>query len=90
MEITPKHYAMLESGINAVIARHPNAHAEYTKACLSDMRYRWDVLHASKVVVGEQHNAWAHAGKDEIYIPLRDYCNDDNIDTALRKITGTK
>jgi hypothetical protein len=50
----------------------------YRKAGLSDKRYRWDCFWA---IEREQRREWV----TRIY----KFANDDHIDTALRKITGT-
>ena len=63
--------------LNTLILIHHSKelHQKYKDAGLSDKRYRWDLLFRS----GFSTNVLYHDG-----------LNDDNIDTALRKITGTK
>lgn len=52
---------------------------DYREKGLSDRRYRWDCL-------------WAINSKDrtEWFDQVYKFANDDHVDTALRKITGTK
>lgn len=52
---------------------------EYRDRGLSDMRYRWDCL-------------WAINSHDrgEWFAEVYQFANDDHVDTALRKITGTR
>jgi hypothetical protein len=74
MKMKDNDYRQLEAAINKVIESHPGVRENYVSQGLSDMRYRWDLLWASKF----------NARK------FYDYLNDDHIDTALRKITGAK
>lgn len=55
----------------AVLSKHSkDIQHNYREQGLSDKRYRWDLLWASKFNFGAMY----------------DYCNDTHIDTALRKI----
>jgi hypothetical protein len=56
---------------------------EYREAGLSDMRYRWDCLYSSGLTIGD---GVGMPGDIDLYA----YMDDTHIDTALRKITGTK
>jgi hypothetical protein len=63
--------------VKAVLDAEEDSYPKYTDyqvKGLSDMRYRWDLLHFSGYNVR----------------PLYQYLNDDHIDTALRMITRTK
>ena len=51
---------------------------EYRAKGLSDERYRWDCLYS---VNEKDRQEWF----DRVY----EFANDDHIDTALKKITGT-
>ena len=88
MKIKPEHYTQLENAINRVRNELPHSKLEeYLEAGNTAKRYRWDLLwYASRAgfirIVGR-----AMGGVD---CPIYEYANDDHIDTALRKITGTK
>ncbi len=87
MKITTEHYNDLASKLAQVITGElvsPRmAHQpipllyEYLDAGMSAMRWRWDLLYYGGLSnwIGET---------------LYSYLNDDHIDTAMRKITGTK
>lgn len=68
MKITQADYNEMRDKIKTVFNK--DKQAEYKKAGLSDMRYRWDCFHA------------ANCYKKELY----DYLHDEHIDTALRSI----
>lgn len=78
MKMNRDHYNRLTNAVNQVITDHPNALQEYKDKGLSMMRYRWDLYHMA--CSKDNYNL-----ANEIY----QYCNDDNIDTVLRKITNT-
>ena len=82
MKITAQDYKILETHVISAMAVLPTL-AEYREKGLSDKRWRWDLLWRSGLKIG-----------DSVGMPgdlnLYDYCNDTHIDTALRKITGTK
>lgn len=80
LKITREHYALLETACRAVLAEKPDARAQYARAGLSQMRFRWDVLYASKIN-GARGVLWI---SDTLY----SYLNDDHIDSALRRIVG--
>jgi hypothetical protein len=67
------HFEELKTAIETVIHNNPDMYKSYIERGLSNMRYRWDLLWASKFDVGK----WYY------------YLNDTHIDTALRKITNT-
>jgi hypothetical protein len=79
MKITPVHYKELETSINEVSqTSKAKVMLEMVKAKqLSPMGYRWNLFH----MVGDS-NSYALANE------LWEYLDDNNIDTALRKITG--
>lgn len=72
MKMQPVHLAALSESISATVARHPDAADGYRANGATHMRYRWDVLHASR------HDT----------APLYRYLTDAHIDTALRQILG--
>lgn len=72
MKITPEHYSALKNACFAVLQRKPEAQAAYKASGLSDKRFRWDVLWASRF------NTTLFYG----------YLNDAHIDTALCSIVA--
>ncbi len=78
MKMTPEHYSQLKSLILPLAEKYP--FELYQKEGLSAERWRWDLLWATRL-----------NGKNFIAaVRLSDYLNDNNIDTALRRITNTK
>ena len=76
MKITARHYDVLRTAIESSPVY--GALLDYRAQGLSDTRYRWDCL-------------WAvHNSLREWFDQVYQYANDGHIDTALRKITGTK
>ena len=77
MKITKTHYEELR----ALIEKSPvfRRHSDYRALDLSDMRWRWDCLWSTE-------KTKRHELVKRIYV----YANDTHIDTALRRITGTK
>jgi hypothetical protein len=83
MKMQKDDYETLKASITETLAKHPGIEQRYKDAGLSDMRFRWDTLHAS--FVGDEtclhwvcftlHPAGLH---------------DSHIDTALRSIFGHK
>jgi hypothetical protein len=71
VKITPEHFEKLRT----FVAPHdtPKTREGAIRRGDSDMRYRWDCLWATK------QNPW-------LYGTLYPYLNDDQIDTALRRI----
>lgn len=80
MKIKPEHFKILKDACEIVIAKHPDTYAQYQAEGLSNMRFNWDVLHAS-CIEGVSGNAW-------ICRNLYDYLNDEHINTALARILG--
>jgi len=76
MKMLPEHYEYLKREVEANLTVVPPLE-EYQKAGMSAKRWRWDIMWAAKV------SNWV--GQN-----LYSYLNDDHIDTALKKITGTK
>lgn len=73
MKMTKNDYTRLENRINGYLLKH---HADWHLRDTRDkkpMRYRWNLYHLT-----DSHDLQLHT-----------YLNDDHIDTALRKITGT-
>ena len=81
MKITAEDYAILESAINAAIARTGLSIDNYTSLGLTAKRYRWDMLEKSGIRIGSDID-------DDVN--LYAYAKKSHIDTALRKITKTK
>lgn len=81
MKMKQDHYNQLASMIHQAIEESRGAFVvqEYQNKGISMMRYRWDLYHVA-------------CSKDSYRLAneLYQYCNDDNIDTALRNITNTK
>ena len=76
MKIKPEHYTELSA---AVLGQYSEAAArKYQAAGLSPMRFRWDMLWASRIRIGD--------GRGMDGLPIYEYANDDHIDTALRRI----
>jgi hypothetical protein len=70
MKISPHDFQALQAALIPVLEAHPDAWSRYKAEGLSEMRFRWDALHASHFNT----------------TPLYRYLNDNNLDTALRKI----
>lgn len=83
MKITPEDYAVLEDAIKRTVVRTGLSLDNYTSLGLTAKRYRWDMLEKSGIRIGDGINI---DGDVNIYA----YANKNHIDTALRKITGTK
>ena len=79
MKIKNEHYEVLETACKKVLDKSPNAWNEYKNKGLSEKRFRWDVLWATKLKIGDSIGMPGD-------LPLYDYMNDEHIDTALRKI----
>ena len=80
MKITKEHYKSMESAILSYMSKVGiEKLIEYREYVTSDMQYRWDILRASGFRVGD--------GVGIVGDINGDY-NDNNIDTALRKIFG--
>ncbi len=81
MKMKPEDYAQLEQAINRVLAEHPGITVQgYKGVGLSTMRFRWNIMYMAIT------RGYFPQLSDSLYT----YCNDDHIDTALRRITGTK
>ena len=84
MKMTQAHFEIIKSGIGKVLANHKNAvmryeHGDFANANkVKDInkRFRWDLFHAAGLT---------KFACDELYM----YLTDDQIDTALRRITPT-
>ena len=90
MKIKPHHYGTLEMYMLRTMAKHPHTLKHYRKAGLSDKRYRWDLLRATKLPVSDGVIDSEVNGITWICDALYPYMDDRHIDTALRRITGTK
>lgn len=81
MKMKPEDFAVLKQHIEAVVAASPGAAALYKAKGLTHLRYRWDLLYASKLKIGDGAGT---KGELNLYA----YMNDTHIDTALRAIVG--
>jgi hypothetical protein len=70
MKMTKEHFQGLLEKIKTHVDNMGKKEAEMFSACHKDMAYRWSLL-------------WA---TNPCLIDIYEYCNDDHIDTALRKI----
>lgn len=77
MKIRPDDYEKLKKAVIHVVSQCPDSSAAYKDAGLSARRYRWDILRATKLKIGDSVGA---PGDLNLY----DYMNDDHIDTALK------
>jgi hypothetical protein len=77
MKMKPADYELLEKEITAFLEKHPTLQEEYMQRGLSEKRFRWDILYKLSL-------------SPYICTNLYGYLNDEHIDSALRKITGTK
>jgi hypothetical protein len=85
MKMKPEDYAQLEQAIRKVQADYPETMVkDYHNLNLTSKRYRWDMFHIAVRRGYFPRLSTCDAGS------LYDYCNDDHIDTALRRITETK
>ena len=75
MKMNPHTFAALSDACTGMLGQRPDAARTYREAGLSPKRFRWDLLSATDFPVGTLY---------------REGLNDDHIDTALRRITGTK
>jgi hypothetical protein len=76
MKILPEHFEKLSQKINEIFKENPEL--SFDKFDWSE-RCRWNLFHK---ICDDDHYAF--------YRELTVYLTDDQIDTALRKITGTK
>lgn len=81
MKMTQSDYNLLESHIQGLMLNLElnldDCKQKYHEAGLSMMRFRWDLYHACNP-------------RGKLFKHFSNYLNDSHIDTALRKITGTK
>lgn len=76
MKISKEHFVQLKNAVESSPV-YPDL-MDYRARGLSDMRYRWDCV-------------WSvSASLREWFGQVYQYANDEHIDTALRRITGTK
>ncbi len=79
LKMKPEHLATLAAAIKACQEQNPDITQEtYAAVGLSSVRYRWDIMWASRVD-GLPISRWVSA---ELY----SYLNDTHIDSALRQI----
>jgi len=77
VKIKNEHYQVMAAAILPVLESHPDAREAYKKAGLSETRFAWDLLYASKIEGNS--SAWISAN-------LYSYLHDDHITTALKRI----
>lgn len=77
MKMKPEHYAQLKQAIQAVqvegVIQPPMSAKSYLDRNMTAAQWRWDLMYLSDF---DTHTVYG-------------YCTDDDIDTALRRITGT-
>lgn len=87
MLIRPEHYRAIEAAVkpldteerrNAYRTQRAESIAEFPAS--ENMRYRWDLLWASKLKLGD--------GVGMSGLPVYEYANDNHIDTALRRMVA--
>lgn len=79
MKIKPEDYEKIKSAVQHVLDKRPDAMQAYIDSGKTAMRFRWDVLYASGLKIGD---GIGMQGDVNVYA----YANDDHIDTALRTI----
>lgn len=79
MKIKPEDYEKIKAAVQHVLDKRPDAMQVYIDAGKTAMRFRWDVLYASGLKIGDGIGI---KGDVNVY----GYANDDHIDTALRTI----
>lgn len=85
--MTTEHYDTLEQAIRRVQAEYTEMTIQsYRERDLTMMRYRWDLL--AKACDDDFIKLGNGAGVSGI--PLYSYLDECHIDTALRRITGTR
>ena len=84
MKIYPEHFQELSKRINKIIDENPTMKDDYILKGYSMMRYRWDLFHkmadAERFIIPD----------NQLNRIMNRYLMDDQIDTALKRITGTK
>lgn len=86
MKIRPEDYQQLRNAIQAVRAMYPEETVEAAeKRGWTAKRWRWQLVH-----VAQRLHLLPYFTSSDDGFPLYSYLNDDHIDTALRRITGTK
>lgn len=78
MKMLREHYDILDDAMKIAMATYPNI----MDLCRSDEHWRWTLL-SRCVIDGQPYYRFTTKH-------LHPYLNDAHIDTALRKITGTK
>lgn len=77
MKIKPEHFDTLREIVTTADRTFPSIREEFEAGRLSAKRFRWDLLFAGR-------------GSSWVCENLYPYMNDDHLDTALRRITGTR
>lgn len=79
MKIKPEDYEKIKSAVQHVLDKRPDAMQVYIDSGKTAKRFRWDVLYASGLKIGDGIGT---QGDVNVY----GYAHDDHIDTALRTI----
>lgn len=82
LKIKPEDYAVLRDAMVKVMQENPAARENYRVAGLTEKRYRWDVLHQTRLKV------FGDGAGTQGDLNLYAYLNDDHIDSALKKIVA--
>jgi hypothetical protein len=75
MKVKPEHYEKLKAAIDKIDREKAARHKALGLGNDKDMRFRWDVMWAIPYKI-----------RRDIIDELYEYCNDEHIDTALKKI----
>lgn len=82
LKIKPEDYAVIRDAMVKIMQENPHAAENYKASGLSEKRYRWDVLHQTRI------KFWGDGVGVKGDLNLYAYLNDDHIDSALRKIVA--
>lgn len=77
MKMTKEHFDYMKQEIEKVVNQVPELEKQYIDAGYTYKRYRWDMVYRARL------SPWIC---DNLY----SYCNDEHIDSALRKIFNHK
>jgi hypothetical protein len=83
LKIRPSDLEVLRAACKLVTDLHPRAASQYQSAGHSHKRFRWDVLRATRLRIGDGAGA---PGDIDLYA----YLDDTHIDSALRAILGSE
>ena len=88
MKMQDNHFTALKAAIAPILARENacEVRRRYRANGFTHKTYRWDVLHASKFMDGEEFQPSRETGQRGNRGALYERLTDDHIDTALRTI----